>query len=104
MKEEESDEEHANYDNRFQVQSVANQVWHDKWKHAVKNSIRNKEGTATSNENGEDAIPPLVPLSQTNIRDYAVQKGLLRNGVAEKHGRRGPTGKSKVPTPIWGML
>ena len=104
LEEEESDEGHNDYGDWGQLQSVANKVWHDKWKQAVKNSIKANGGIEPSIGSGEDAMPPLVPLPQTNIRYYAVQKGLLKQGVIKKRGRRGPTRGSEIPTPTWGIL
>ena len=76
MEEAESDEEHTDYDDWSQLQSVVNQVWHDKWKQAVKNSIKINGG----------------------MESKAI------NGIVEKRGRWGPTGESENPKPTLGIL
>lgn len=102
--EEESDEDQGSYDEWSQLQSVVNQVWHSKWKQVAKNSFKIKGNLDSGINGGDGAMPPLIPLPQTSIKEYAVQKGLLKRKVITEHGRRGPTRESEIPIPIWGIL
>ena len=121
MNEEESEEENEDVE-WAKLQCVINEVWHNKWRHTV-NNVPNKDENrrvkCTVNEptgppaaaarvparvNGEDNIPPLVPLPKTDIYDYAREKGLIRSKDEKPKRRRGTTVRSTGQAPITCIL
>ena len=96
----ESEEEQDKNCEWQQLQAIVNEVWHNKWKKVVKNTITN----ARTMGDGEDEIPPLIKRPQEDIRAYAERSGLLKAKKLTIGRPRVPTTKSVNPMPTSGTL